>query len=807
MAVLGNGKSDNQNHAIIFSRGAVIQAIDANQDGYIEESLKLPSALREFEPRDSQPAPAIVGFREHIFSGLGALGAFAASSETVFGGLAQRTMADLLHSRYHYGHPDLLDKCKMISQGGISKATRGLNLSEDIFAGMDAMLRGHRVVHREYYQVGKGRDMGFLSILGFFSKLSSGTAQMSTSRQAYRLGVRLGTARLLGFFYAHTGYYLGQLHFYHAAYLAFAFGFVGALADGCGLLSGIDFTALLSRLYGPLYILFLAGSLLPLQLALLYEQGVRAALCEPLRQLLAGSPLFFAVQSRCIAHYLSGEFASGGAAYIPTGRSLAIERQPFSALFKSFAPICFYPGLELGLFLGLMALANPSMCARVSTATWLTAAVMPVALLFGPAVFNPRCFELRLGLADARAWLAWLTDGGWAAYHEGLHERKTGSAAYAILLPSKEMLLAFPLLTIAHEVIRPHLHVAFRLPVLGLIATPALPALAVALITPLRRLAHRRRPGGASAAEPPRLQSRAAEPPDRPWSIPRTALLCAAVIAAEVVALAVAAPSIPRAGWISLISARFFAWRALCNSLAHLPLQHTRQHGHGALGLIGHTVAAIAFACDAVLGLALQLPVLAIAAVPYSAVVHLSCLFYTTRDTLEASNKLHAHGQMDPADYERELAAQRQRRLPRWGSGHVSSRSLPNPKIPQTTSVPYKMPAAWSKPNLCEGGGGGAIGCSGSSEPPPRQRGVHPATTTSIETPPLDPARRPARRPRVARSSTRRLMLNDAAREETGRAALSRALGDESSPSSPGTPAVLANGATGHASKAPPLQV
>lgn len=101
----------------------------ANQEGYLEEALKLPSALREFEQRPNDTAPAIVGFREHIFSGLGALGAFAASSEMVFGGLAQRTMADVLQSRYHYGHPDLLDKCKLMAQGGISKATRGLSRS------------------------------------------------------------------------------------------------------------------------------------------------------------------------------------------------------------------------------------------------------------------------------------------------------------------------------------------------------------------------------------------------------------------------------------------------------------------------------------------------------------------------------------------------------------------------------------------------------------------------------------------------------------------------------------------------------
>lgn len=133
--ILGNGKSDNQNHAIIFSRGAIIQAIDANQEGYLEESLKLCAALREFalRPPGASRGPAIVGFREHIFSGIGLLGDLAASSELCFGTLVQRVMANTLWSRYHYGHPDMLDKVAMIGQGGISKATKGLNLSEDIF--------------------------------------------------------------------------------------------------------------------------------------------------------------------------------------------------------------------------------------------------------------------------------------------------------------------------------------------------------------------------------------------------------------------------------------------------------------------------------------------------------------------------------------------------------------------------------------------------------------------------------------------------------------------------------------------------
>ena len=47
--ILGDGKSDNQNHAIIFHRGEYIQLIDANQDNYLEECLKIRNVLGEFE--------------------------------------------------------------------------------------------------------------------------------------------------------------------------------------------------------------------------------------------------------------------------------------------------------------------------------------------------------------------------------------------------------------------------------------------------------------------------------------------------------------------------------------------------------------------------------------------------------------------------------------------------------------------------------------------------------------------------------------------------------------------------------------
>ena len=46
-----------------------------------------------------------------------------------------------------------------------------INVSEDIFAGYSATLRGGESGHVEFLQVGKGRDVGILQIEVFESKI------------------------------------------------------------------------------------------------------------------------------------------------------------------------------------------------------------------------------------------------------------------------------------------------------------------------------------------------------------------------------------------------------------------------------------------------------------------------------------------------------------------------------------------------------------------------------------------------------------------------------------------------------------
>lgn len=224
--ILGDGKSDNQNHAIIFYRGEFLQLIDANQDNYLEECIKIRNVLGEFEQYNvSSQSPyaqwghkefnkypvAIVGTREYIFSeNIGILGDIAAGKEQTFGTLTPRVLA-WIGGKLHYGHPDFLNASFMTTRGGVSKAQKGLHLNEDIFAGMTAISRGGRIKHSEYYQCGKGRDLGFGTILNFQTKLGTGMGEQMLSREYYYLGTQLPIDRFLTFYYGHPGFHINNI--------------------------------------------------------------------------------------------------------------------------------------------------------------------------------------------------------------------------------------------------------------------------------------------------------------------------------------------------------------------------------------------------------------------------------------------------------------------------------------------------------------------------------------------------------------------------------------------------------------------
>ena len=91
---MGEGKPENQNHAIIFTRGEALQTIDMNQDHYLEEALKMRNLLAEFTHFKGLRRPTILGVREHIFTGsVSSLANFMSNQESSFVTLGQRFLA------------------------------------------------------------------------------------------------------------------------------------------------------------------------------------------------------------------------------------------------------------------------------------------------------------------------------------------------------------------------------------------------------------------------------------------------------------------------------------------------------------------------------------------------------------------------------------------------------------------------------------------------------------------------------------------------------------------------------------------
>ncbi|KIY49719.1 glycosyltransferase family 48 protein [Fistulina hepatica ATCC 64428] len=434
--ILGDGKSDNQNHAIVFYRGEYLQLIDANQDNYLEECLKVRNVLGEFEEYNvSSQSPyaqwgakefakrspvAIVGAREYIFSEhIGILGDIAAGKEQTFGTLTARVNA-WLGGKLHYGHPDFLNAVFMNTRGGVSKAQKGLHLNEDIFAGMNAFGRGGRIKHSEYYQCGKGRDLGFGTILNFQTKLGNGMGEQMLSREYYYLGTQLPVDRFLTFYYGHPGFQLNNMLIILAVqFFIVTLVFLGTLNssitvckyDSAGvLINGQGTCYNLTPVYDwihrciiSIFLVFIIA-FLPLFLQELLDAGTFSAIWRLSKQFMSLSPVFEVFSTQIYTHSILSDLTFGGARYIATGRGFATTRINFSILFSRFAGPSIYLGMRTLLSLLYVTLS-------IWTPFLIYFWVSTMSLCIAPFFFNPHQFVFSDFIIDYREYLRWMSRG------------------------------------------------------------------------------------------------------------------------------------------------------------------------------------------------------------------------------------------------------------------------------------------------------------------------------------------------------------------------------------------------------------
>ncbi|EMS53859.1 Callose synthase 1 [Triticum urartu] len=288
--------------------------------------------------------------------------------------------------RFHYGHPDIFDRLFHLTRGGISKASRCINLDDDIFAGYNSTLRDGHVTHHEYMQVGKGRDVGFNQISLFEAKIARGNGEQTLSRD-------ITICTVYVFLY-------GRLYL---------------------VLSGLDNKALRFTLSGPLQAALASQSfvhlgflvLLPMMMEIGLERGFGTAVIEFILMQLQFASVFFTFSLGTRGHYYGMTLLHGGAAYQATGRGLVVFHTKFSEHYRLYSRSHFVKGLELTILLIVYGIFGQSY-QRDKANIFITFSMwfMVFTWLFAPFLFNPSGFEWQKIKDDWTDWNKWISNRG-----------------------------------------------------------------------------------------------------------------------------------------------------------------------------------------------------------------------------------------------------------------------------------------------------------------------------------------------------------------------------------------------------------
>ncbi|PPD67609.1 hypothetical protein GOBAR_DD35518 [Gossypium barbadense] len=411
---IGEGKPENQNHAIIFTRGEALQTIDMNQDNYFEEAFKMRNVLEEFPHSHGAQKPTILGLREHVFTGsVSSLAWFMSNQEFSFVTIGQRFLASPLRVRFHYGHPDIFDRIFHITRGGISKASKTINLSEDIFAGFNSTLRLGSVTHHDYMQVGKGRDVGMNQISLFEAKVANGNGEQTLTRDVHRLGCHFDFFRMLSFYCTTVGFYFNSLVTVLIVYV-FLYGRLYMVMTGLEreILEDPQIknnNALEAALVTQSFIQMGMLLVLPMLMEIGLEKGFRTALGDFFIMQLQLSSVFFTFQLGTKAHYFGKTILHGGSKYRATGRGFVVQHSKFADNYRLYSRSHFVKALELGLLLVIYEVygesyRNSSLYLFITFSMWFLVG----SWLFAPFIFNPSGFEWQKTVNDWTDWKWWM---------------------------------------------------------------------------------------------------------------------------------------------------------------------------------------------------------------------------------------------------------------------------------------------------------------------------------------------------------------------------------------------------------------
>jgi len=412
---IGEGKAENQIHAVPFGTGVVFQAIDMNQYATIENGWKIPYCLSDHfnNPYDVHgqsnwdhhsiiPPIRILGFPEHTYTRcLSMIGEMMGAAEWCFVTISQRTLVWPLRIRAHYGHPDFFDGFWVRNRGGSSKASLVVNTNEDIFAGYEMIGRGERGAYIEFIEYQKGRETAFANAFVFEGKLAQGGAQQIRSLDVYRLNRKLDFFNRCALFYSSLAFYITNLamaisvNYYILSIALFAMS--GISYHKLGLLDAVIAVPWLFQIG---YVMAM-----PMICELIIQQGLWVGLWNFFKT-LPPSVLFFIFHMRTKTYYFTQGLLVGKGGYRATGRGFGLDRSTMVDMYQMYSESHFHEALLIFFGLAVYAIYGPDPLSAFLLRTF-TICLIVISWFWAPVFFNPawNAHELQV---DTREMVDWL---------------------------------------------------------------------------------------------------------------------------------------------------------------------------------------------------------------------------------------------------------------------------------------------------------------------------------------------------------------------------------------------------------------
>ena len=416
---IGEGKAENQMHALQFVNGMVLQAMDMNQYATLENGFKVPYILSDFfntphrlstntsEAWDGEsmiPQVRIVGFPEWAYTrSLSLVGELMGAAEWCFVTITHRVLDWPLRIRCHYGHPDFFDCFWVRNRGGQSKASQLVNTNEDIFAGYEMIGRGDRGSFVEFLEAQKGRETSFGGAFTFEAKLAMGGAQQTRSFDIYRLNRGLDVITRCNLFFSSLAFYITNL------LMAISINYY-VLSIALYAVSGVTYhkLGLLEAVIAIPWLVQIGYALaLPYLVELIIQRGFWAALGN-FAKTLPPAIIFFIFHLRTKAYFFTQGLMIGKGGYAGTGRGFGLDRTGFTAMYKAYSESHYHEALLIAGALAIYGIYGLDPPGAYLLRTFNIILIV-FSWLWAPILFNPAPTTQDLQ-NDAKEILDWATN-------------------------------------------------------------------------------------------------------------------------------------------------------------------------------------------------------------------------------------------------------------------------------------------------------------------------------------------------------------------------------------------------------------